>query len=40
MSFVPAAFALVAVLVMCLYNLDAKALARMGAELAARKAAP
>ncbi|WP_229429303.1 MFS transporter [Massilia sp. ST3] len=38
MSFVPAAFALAAVLTMCFYNLDAKQLARMQAELAARKA--
>ena len=40
MSFVPAAFALLAVLVMCLYNLDARLLARIQLELAARKAAP
>jgi len=40
MSFVPAAFALLAVLVMCLYNLDGKQLSRIGLDLAARKAAP
>ena len=38
MSFVPAAFALAAVLTMCFYNLDSKQLARMQADLAARKA--
>ncbi|MDN4051487.1 MFS transporter [Massilia sp. YIM B02763] len=37
MSLIPAGFALVAVLVMCLYNLDAPGIARMQAELAARK---
>ena len=40
MSFVPASFALLAVLVMCFYNLDSKLLARIQADLAARKAAP
>lgn len=39
MSFVPAAFALLAVLTMCFYDLDARRLARVQAELAARKAA-
>lgn len=38
MSFVPAAFALVAVLTMCFYNLDRKQLARIQDDLAARKA--
>ncbi|WP_084676958.1 MFS transporter [Massilia niastensis] len=38
MSFVPAAFALLAVLVMCFYNLDGKQLSRIEADLAARKA--
>lgn len=40
MSFVPAAFALVAVLVMCFYNLDNRQLARIQADLVARKAHP
>jgi glycoside/pentoside/hexuronide:cation symporter, GPH family len=40
MSFVPASFALLAVLVMCFYHLDGKLLARIQLELAARKAAP
>jgi GPH family glycoside/pentoside/hexuronide:cation symporter len=40
MSFVPAAFALLAVLVMFLYNLDARLLARVQLELTARKATP
>lgn len=39
MSFVPAAFALLAVLTMCFYDLDARRLARVQDELAARKAA-
>lgn len=39
MSFVPAVFALMAVLVMMLYDLDRAQLARMQADLAARKAA-
>jgi GPH family glycoside/pentoside/hexuronide:cation symporter len=38
MSFIPAAFAVVAVLVMCFYNLDRSQLARIQADLAARKA--
>jgi GPH family glycoside/pentoside/hexuronide:cation symporter len=37
MSLIPAGFALVAVLVMCCYNLDAPKLARMQADLDARK---
>ncbi|WP_075791497.1 MFS transporter [Massilia putida] len=40
MSFIPAAFAVAAVAVMCFYNLNAKQLARIQADLAARKAAP
>jgi GPH family glycoside/pentoside/hexuronide:cation symporter len=39
MSFIPAAFAIVAVLVMCFYNLDGRQLARIQADLAARKGA-
>jgi GPH family glycoside/pentoside/hexuronide:cation symporter len=39
MSFIPAAFAVVAVAVMAFYNLDGPQLARIEAELAARKAA-
>jgi GPH family glycoside/pentoside/hexuronide:cation symporter len=38
MSFIPAAFAVLAVIVMCLYNLTGKQLAVIEAELAARKA--
>jgi GPH family glycoside/pentoside/hexuronide:cation symporter len=40
MSFIPAAFAVAAVAVMCFYNLNARQLARIQADLAARKAAP
>ena len=40
MSFIPAAFAAAAVAVMCFYNLNARQLARIQADLAARKAAP
>lgn len=40
MSFIPAGFAALAVLVMCFYNLDAPRLATIQAELAARKAPP
>ena len=40
MSFIPAAFALAAVLVMCFYNLTGGQLARIQADLAARKTAP
>jgi GPH family glycoside/pentoside/hexuronide:cation symporter len=40
MSFIPAAFALAAVAVMCFYNLDGRQLARIQADLAARKDAP
>jgi GPH family glycoside/pentoside/hexuronide:cation symporter len=40
MSFIPAAFAVAAVAVMCFYNLNATQLARIQTELAARKAAP
>lgn len=40
MSFVPAAFALLAVLVMCFYNLDNRQLARIQLDLVARKANP
>jgi GPH family glycoside/pentoside/hexuronide:cation symporter len=37
MSFIPAAFAVAAVAVMCFYNLNGRQLARIQAELAARK---
>jgi glycoside/pentoside/hexuronide:cation symporter, GPH family len=37
MSFIPAAFAVAAVAVMCFYNLNARQLARIQADLAARK---
>jgi GPH family glycoside/pentoside/hexuronide:cation symporter len=40
MSFIPAAFAVAAVAVMCFYNLNARQLARIQADLDARKAAP
>jgi GPH family glycoside/pentoside/hexuronide:cation symporter len=40
MSFIPAGFALAAVAAMAFYNLDDRLLARIGADLAARKAAP
>jgi GPH family glycoside/pentoside/hexuronide:cation symporter len=40
MSFIPAAFAAAAVAVMCFYNLNAGQLARIQADLDARKAAP
>ncbi|WP_198120743.1 MFS transporter [Massilia rhizosphaerae] len=40
MSFIPAAFAVAAVAVMCFYNLNDKQLARIQADLDARKAAP
>jgi len=40
MSFIPAAFAVAAVLVMCFYNLTGAQLARIQADLAARKRAP
>ena len=40
MSFIPAAFAVAAVAVMCFYNLNATQLARIQADLAVRKAAP
>jgi GPH family glycoside/pentoside/hexuronide:cation symporter len=40
MSFIPAAFAVAAVLVMCFYNLTGAQLARIQADLAARKSAP
>lgn len=40
MSFIPAAFAVAAVAVMCFYNLNGKQLARIQADLDARKPAP
>ena len=40
MSFIPAAFAVAAVAVMCFYNLNARQLARIQADLAARKSTP
>jgi GPH family glycoside/pentoside/hexuronide:cation symporter len=39
MSFIPAAFAVAAVAVMCFYNLNGGQLARIQADLAARKSA-
>jgi len=40
MSFIPAAFAVAAVAVMCFYNLNGGQLARVQADLASRKPAP